>query len=736
MRKLFMMMAILIALASMASADGFPMPIVPRPIPPNFPSNPLLNVKYHHVDVEIDDPAAITKVDQVFVNPYRVELEADYIFPIPENASISSFTAWLGGKKMEAELLDAGQARKIYEEIVRKRKDPALLEYADRGMYRMRIYPIPANSEVRIQIEYRQTLESDYGNVEYIYPLNTEKYSGANLEDCQIDINLKSFEKIGAVYCPSHVTNNERINDNEFRIKYHDENIKPDKDLVLYFTRQKRDFGFHLLSYKGPADNSGYFLGILSPPLDDDMVDIPKNMIFILDSSGSMKGEKFDQAMGALEFVLRDLNAGDKFNMIDYDDDIRPYQNSLIDATQANIHEAIAFAHERYEAGGGTNIYDVLETACRMIPRNEDPTYILFLTDGLPTVGNRDIKTIVDNTNSLNAGRARLFVFGVGYDVNAHLLDRLAEENQGAPEYVLPEEDIEVKVSRLAQKISRPALTDITLEFASAKTDYSYPNPLPDLFYGSEVILTGRFDNAGGTQAVMKGKIAGQNRAYEFPVEFKNGASKDEFIALLWANRRIGFLTQQIRLHGDNNELIDEIIALSKKFGIVTDYTSFLVTGDEHYTADDIIFRGGRTYLREQLKNNAATYNAETGNVAVGQSKNFAGMQNAGQAYENYSVDMDKSQVKSQFSQVGAQNFVNVKGNWVQGDLEEDKFDMEIKNFSSAYFQILENNPSLGRYLGQGDQVRMKIGTQVVQFSNTGQETLNKQELKLLFPHL
>ena len=729
-------MVLCVAFMSLATADGFIMPRPPHPMPPDFPHNPLLNVKYHHVDVEINDPSAVTTIDQVFVNPYHRELEAEYIFPIPENASISSFTAWLGGTKMSAELLDAKQARSIYEEIVRKRRDPALLEYADRGMYRMRIYPIPPNGEVRVKIEYRQTLKSDYGNVEYIYPLNTEKYSGSRLEDCKVDVNIKSFEKIGAVYCPSHITKNKRISDNEYQVTYYEEHVKPDKDLVLYFTRQNKDFGFHLASYRAPGDNNGYFMGILSPPLEKNMPDVPKNVIFILDSSGSMKGEKFDQAMGALKFVLLDLNSGDKFNVIDYDDDIRPYRDILIEATESNVSDAIDYARKRYEASGGTNIYDALETACNMIPSNDHPTYILFLTDGLPTVGTRDINKIVQNTNDLNNGRARLFTFGVGFDVNAHLLDQLSEDNNGVPEYVLPDEDIEVKVSRLAEKISRPALTNISLEFAGAATEHVYPNPLPDLFYGSEVIITGRFDKTGVDQAVLKGKIGGQAKTYEFPVEFKDGSFKDEFIALLWANRRIGFLTQQIRLHGDNNELIDEIVSLSKKYGIVTDYTSFLVTGDERFAADDIIYRGGREYLREQVANNAAHYNAPTGDIGVNQSKNLGSMQSSSNAYYNYSVDLDKKAVTKQFSQIGAQNFINMKGNWVQGDLKEDKFDMEIKNFSPAYFQILENAPSLGRYLGQGDQVRLKIGSQVVQFSNSGQETLNKQELKLLFPHL
>ncbi|KPJ49784.1 MAG: hypothetical protein AMJ41_02370, partial [candidate division Zixibacteria bacterium DG_27] len=194
MRQAVLTLALVLALTSIGAADGV---LIPHPRP-WLPPNPAVDVKYHHVEVEIDDPVALTKIDQVFVNPYGREVEADYIFPIPEGGAVSRFVAWLGGRKMEAELLDADQARKVYEDIVRQRKDPALLEYVGRGMYRLRVYPIPPGREVRIKIEYEQTLSSDYGTVEYLYPLNTEKYSRSNLENCRVEVDITSFQNIGA----------------------------------------------------------------------------------------------------------------------------------------------------------------------------------------------------------------------------------------------------------------------------------------------------------------------------------------------------------------------------------------------------------------------------------------------------------------------------------------------------------------------------------------------------------
>ncbi len=731
MKRIILALALILTGATTLWADGM---LIPRPAP-WMPIDARVNIKYHDVDVQINDPVALTKIDQVFINPFSRAIEADYIFPIPDNAVISHFTAWLGGRKMEAELLDAPNARKIYEDIVRVRKDPALLEYAGRGMYRLRIYPIPANGEVRIQIEYEQALNSDNGTVEYVYPLNTEKYSGSNLERCKVAVNVNSFETIGSLYCPTHQMSIERIGEKAMRAVYDDQNVRPDKDLAIYFTRQTSDFGFHLISYAEPGDEDGFFLGILSPPLDRNRAETNKNMIFILDSSGSMAGEKMAQAIDALKFCLGGLNPGDKFNVIDYDDIVRPYQPGLVSATGANIDGARTFTN-RIRASGGTNIYEALAQACGMIRSSGDPSYILFLTDGQPTVGNTGPEEIIGNTTRLNEGRARLFVFGVGYDVNTNLLDRLAEQNHGLPEYMLPGENIEAKISRLASKISNPALTDLSLSFGRTGTTYLYPSPIPDLFYGSEIILTGRFDHSGSSIAVVTGKIGNRAVRYEFPVRFSQGSSSDDFIALLWANRRIGYLLQELKSHGSNQELLTEVIELSKKYGIITEYTSFLVTGDDISRRKDIAL-DSRGLMRSRGGSINNMMAPESGESAVMQSKKIQSQAQsdklAGPMY--YSVEEAKIEGQPQVvTQVGAQGFFQVGKNWIQGNLKGDRFDMQIKRFSKAYFQLLEKDPKLGKYLGLGDEVRLQVGPKVVQIAETGQETLSESDLKALFP--
>jgi len=610
------------------------------------------------------------------------------------------------------------------------------LEYAGRGMYRLRVYPIPARGEVRMKIEYEQTIKSENGTVEYLYPLNTEKYSGTPLDECTVNINITSFENIGSVYCPTHFIRTERSGDKAMKAVYSERNVRPDKDLVLYFTRQKSDFGFHVISHREPGAQYGHFVGIFSPPLKESFRASEKNVIYVLDSSGSMRGEKFVQAISALKFGLEGLSGNDYFNIIDYDDLVRPFRETALQATSANLKDAMDFTNQ-ISSTGGTNIYGALDLACGMIPRNGNPTYIVFLTDGLPTVGNTNIETIISNTTSLNGGRARLFVFGVGYDVNVHLLDRLANENRGVPEYVKPDEDVEAKVSRLTSMIEYPALTDITLAFGNVRADLIYPNPIPDLFYGSEIIIAGRFYGKGNTNAVVRGKMDGKSTRYEFPVTFSSGSSSDEFIDLIWANRRIAYLLQEIRLHGNSSELVEEIINLSKKYGIVTEYTSFLVTGDERHRGGDIAFDATSRELEKKLESSIDKHVAQrSGRSAVNQSQALKDLQYLAVAPPAAEIDIDgQKQSFGNLTQVGSQGFFKAGDNWIQGNLTGNSFDIEIKKYSRAYFQILEKNPSLGKYLGLGEKVRIQIGTQVVQISDIGKETLTSAELKQLFPN-
>ena len=442
---ILVLMALLVVPSVPAQADGI---IIPEPLP-QVPvvDVPYLTIKYHRVTITIEDQVATTHVDQVFVNEARHEVEGTYIFPLPEEAAISEFAMWVDGVKLQGQVLGRDEARRIYEDIVRRRQDPALLEYVGRDAFQASIYPIPPGGERRIELEYSQVLGMDNGLVEYVYPLNTEKFSARPLEEVTVNVTIRSAEPLKAIYSPSHDVDIVRRGDHEAVIGYEEYDVKPDRDFVLYYTVSPEEVGVNLLSYNpegqrfgSPVRSQGFFLLLAAPKVEvDTQRVIAKDVILVLDVSGSMRGEKIEQAKDALNFVLDNLHEEDRFNIIAFSTSTRSYARGLVPADERG--EARDFVG-RLEASGSTDINRALLEATDMADA-ERPTTLIFLTDGLPTVGEVDVERIIDNVGDATPENVRVFPFGVGYDVNTILLDTIAQNHRGASGYVRPEEEID-----------------------------------------------------------------------------------------------------------------------------------------------------------------------------------------------------------------------------------------------------------------------------------------------------
>ena len=712
MRKyLAWLMTILVCLAALAiaqpaRADGI---IIPIPIPPR-PPEPIksLAIKYHEVDVTIEGQIATTHIDQVFLNELPYDIEGDYIFPLPEGASISQFAMWVDGQRLEAQVLEKDEARRIYEDIVRERRDPALLEYVGRNAFRARIFPIPARGEKRIELEYTEVLPRDGDLVRYAYPLNTEKFSTKPLERVRVTVRLKAREGLGAIYSPSHEVQVVRENGTAATVTYEAQNVRPDRDFLLYYALQGEKLGLNVLSYRAPGED-GFFLLLLTPPAQVPAEHaVPKDVYFILDISGSMRGEKLAQAKEAARYVLEHLNAEDRFNIIAFSSGLRTFapKPQPIEARE----EAYAFVEE-LQAGGGTNIYRALEEALRETVSGR-PQMILFLTDGLPTEGETDTAKIVGRAQELASAEVRLFAFGVGYDVNTTLLDLLAQTLHGSTTYVRPDEDIEHAVSSFFDKVSLPVLTDLRLDFGEVRVEETYPDPLPDLFAGEQIILVGRYRQPGVTTIRLEGRADGKRQVYTFEgAEFRERGGSD-LIPRLWATRKIGHLLTQIRLHGADRELVDEIIALSVRYGIVTPYTSFLV--DE---TEDVLSSEGRRIVAERTFQEQVLAmqpsispgvgggggpSFDTGKGAVDQSM----LQSALRSSETVSAP-EVEQVRL----VGAKTFVLRGGVWTDTLYDPARMRPERLTFGSKrYFDLLRQDPTLGAYFALGQRVLIVWG--------------------------
>jgi Ca-activated chloride channel family protein len=729
-----MVMILLLAAVGPACADGIIIPEPPRPCPACTPPPPIteipnLAIKYHRVKVTIEDQVATTHVDQVFVNESPWELEGTYIFPLPEEAAISEFAMYVDGQRVEARVLEKDEARQIYEDIVRQRRDPALLEYVGRNAFQARIYPIPAHGEKRVELEYSEVLSMDQGLVKYLYPLNTEKFSSRPIEDVSVSIELHSNEAIKAIYSPSHDIAVDREGDYSARIGYEDYDVRPDRDFELYYSISEEDFGLNLVSYRERGED-GFFLLLVAPKLEvDERKVIAKDVIFVLDTSGSMKGEKLEQAKDALEFVLDELNDEDRFNIVTFSTGVRQYDNRLRPAEERK--EARRFVRN-LTASGGTDINRALLEALDQVDE-ERPTIIIFLTDGLATEGEVETDHILDNVDDAAPDNARIFTFGVGDDVNTILLDTMAEAHRGASAYVRPGEDIDEEVSAFYAKVSTPLLSDIELDFGDVRVEDTYPYPLPDLFAGTQLVLVGRYREGGDTTIILEGEVNDRLQSFEYEdIHFRDRGG-DEFIPRLWATRKIGYLLSQIRLHGESRELVDEIVDLSVRYGIITPYTSFLV--DE---TEDVLSEEGRERVAEQQYQAMATATPAPayGAGAVDKSEAEAGLRDS-QAVPMAPAAMPSGAdhggggevlVREVVKYVGDKTFVFQDDVWIDTAYDVDKMTTTKISFGSDnYFELLAARPEWGKYLALGTHV-------IVVLEGTAYEVVEGEALEVEVP--
>ncbi len=690
--------ALLLGTVQPALADGI---IIPDPIPMPEPvplRDTWLTIRYHRVTVTIEDQVAVTRVEQEFVNEHDWECEGTYVFPLPEGAAISEFIMWVDGTPIEGKILDADEARQIYEDIVRRRRDPALLEYVGRGAVQARVFPIPAGGSRKIELEYSQVLPVDNGLVRYVYPLNTEKFSARELEEVSVRIDVRSPDAMRAVYSPTHQDRVYIERDGDYRatIGYEEYNVLPDQDFELVYTVSQEDVGLNLLSYREPGED-GFFLLLAAPPVEVDAGRvIPRDVFLVLDTSGSMDGEKIEQAREALIYVLDHLNAEDRFNIVAFSTGLQQYAQGLRPASEAR--EAAGWVRQ-LEAIGGTDINRALleamaqaDGSAGLTTGRERPTVLIFLTDGLPTEGVTEIEQILDNVEASAPGNVRLFPFGVGDDVNTTLLDTLAEQQRGVSGYVRPYERIDEEVSGFYAKISTPVLADIELDFGDVLVEDTYPYPLPDLFAGSQLILTGRYRDSGATRVTLTGKVNGEQREFVYEGNFR-GSGGDDFIPRLWATRKIGYLLTQIRLHGERREWVDAIVTLSVRYGIITPYTSFLIE------EDDILTAGGQDEAVEKYL--ALPTPSALGAPAAEAADEQAEMREAeGGGWE---MPAEAEQV---VRLVGSKTFKLQDGVWTDTAFDPSLMSTTPIGFGSdGYFDLLTSRPEWGTYMALGERV-------------------------------
>ncbi len=558
---------------------------LPRHRRPVQPDQMSYRIKSIEINAKIDGQVATTQVSQTFVNTGQRQIEASFVFPLPYDGAIDRMTFLVDGKEYEAKLLPADKAREIYEGYMRRNQDPALLEWMGQGMFKTSVFPIPAGAQRTVQIRYTQLLRQDFGINDFLVPLSTAKYTDRPIETFSVKATISTTDKLKNIYSPTHDIQVDRSGDNLAIVKVEIRDFVPANDLRVMFSTDNRSVGANLMSYWPDADQDGYFTLLATPEIRQNSADESrKNVIFVLDRSGSMNGKKIEQARSAAKFVLNNLRPNDLFNLIAYDSTVETFRPELQKFDSTTRAEALAFVEGLF-AGGSTNIDGALQAALGMVTDPSIPTYIVFLTDGLPTQGETSESKIAANAKSANKTGCRLISFGVGFDVNSRLLDRLTRENRGQSQYVRPDEDLEEHVSRLYSKISAPVLTDVKIEylFDQATTgtpaiNRVYPAEVLDLFAGQQLVLVGRYRGQGAAKLKISGRVGNEPHSFEYDVDFAGPSTSTQFsfAARLWAVRRIGEIIDLIDLQGQNSELIDELVRLSTEHGVLTPYTAYL----------------------------------------------------------------------------------------------------------------------------------------------------------------
>lgn len=711
--RIVLLVVLLMLGLSSASAQGI---IVP-PVGGVFTDPSWLKIAYQRVTVDVENQIARTNIDMAFINTGEALAEGTFIFPLPLGAAVDQLVMYINGEAIQAKILSADEARGIYNEIVRQYRDPALLEYLGTGAIQANVFPIPPGETRRIQIGYSQVLEVDNGLFHYVYPLHTGGASRRMIESMSISVNVKSSDPISSIYSPTHNIAITRSEDNkQFRVGYEGSMVVPETDFGLYYGVANETINVNLLTYRESASEDGFFMLLVQPPVtvkSDEIV--PKDVIIVLDQSGSMSGIKWTQAQDAAAYVLRNLNPNDRFNVIAFSTGWRLFSRQL--APVGDAGEAISWIRGLL-AEGGTDINGALTTALEQA-QTERPTTILFMTDGLATEGEIDSRKILQNLKQAAKPNVRVFTFGVGDDVDTLLLDAIVRDHRGTSSYVRPGERIDEEVASLYNKISAPVLNDIALDFGGMQVELLYPAQLPDLFAGEQLTLVGRYRGGNSSANItLSGSMSGSQQNFVYSgLRFSQNAGGEAFIARLWATRRIGDLLNTIRLNGENPELVQSIVNLSLRYGIITPYTSFLIE------EDDILSQQARDRALESVATNTQPLAMTSGSAAVDAADlagNLAGAAapaplggagGGGYGYaeplseENEQAEKDL-RINSTLRTVGSKTFVWQDGKWMDTLYTPDTMQTEKVTFlSDAYFALLAANPALGDYFALGEQI-------------------------------
>ncbi|HJU87923.1 MAG TPA: VWA domain-containing protein [Gemmatimonadaceae bacterium] len=682
--------------------------------------------------MELADQVLRYEVTERFVNRGGRVGEADYMFPLPQGAAFQELKLSIDGELVAGETMSAERARAIYEEIVRRQRDPALVEWMGYGMLRTRIFPINPGEEKTVVVRFQMVArrEGSALRVDYVRGIRREQAEvrrQRGRERTSFTLLYPRTRELGEPYSPTHTLD---IGNDGSRRRV---DVRGDarEVTVLIPVRRGNAAAIAMLPYADGRDD-GFAMITLSPPTGLTR-SAPRDVTFVLDVSGSMSGRKLEQARAAGKQLLATLSPRDRFRLVDFSTDVRTFRDDFVLATPENVRAA-----ERYlddlEAQGSTNIMGALEEALGTRTRGDAARsgaleLILFMTDGEPTVGERDPARIAERADNLR-GSQRIFTFGVGADLSVALLEQLALEGGGTAHFVRAEENPEHVVSVVASRLTNPVVTDVRVRAEGVRLHTMLPSGAMDVFAGQDLVVLARYDGSGRARLRFEGQTQNGPVIWENVVEFPDRERGNNFIPRLWATQRVGWLSAEKRKNGGSREVDDEIKELGERYGIPTEFSSYLVL-EPGMVAD------GVGPVVPELRRGRGGAAAPVAPPAVRQQRDFESAKRASaQRAATSMAEADAVALKDQaergisLRRVGDRVFVLTDGVWTDSRVDDTMKTIRIKAFSAAYFKVLELVPELREVFALGDRVRVAGRDLVIETMDAGTERLSDAELQ------
>ena len=736
MRARFISFLSLFAISAAAHAQGslIPRPCVMRPCPadarcfPCPPSRPTVLKQSSSVKAELVDRVIRYEVTETFVNRGAGIGEADYIFPLPKGAAFQDLKLSINGELVSGETMNAAQARAIYEDIVRRQRDPALVEWMGYGMLRTRIFPIAPGEAKKVVVRFQMVAEreGDALRVDYFRGTQTGdtwlSFSGARDDDSPRSSFVLTYPAdgiYGRPYSPTHsLVTSQRGNHREVKAEGSASEVT-----VLIPIRKSTEPSISVLTY-APRSEDGFALITLSPPAVVTRA-TPRDVTLVLDVSGSMSGVKIRQARDAGKQVLSTLGESDRFKLIDFSTEVRAFRDDFVRATRENVAAASRYL-ESLDASGSTNISGALDAALEGGVPSGRLGLVLFVTDGEPTIGERNPDVIAARVNRLRGDR-RIFSFGVGADLNVALVERLALEGRGTAQFVRPEESVERAVSIVASRLTNPVVTNLRVSAEGVRLVKRHPSVPSDIFAGQDFVLLTRYDGSGRGRLRFDGESANGPVSWTSSVEFPASSRDNAYIARLWATQRLGYLSAEKRRNGRSSEIDDEIRELGERYSIPTEFTSYLVV--EPGMRRERVLQGQVTGVAGGVARGVEAAAAAPSNQARFDAARDAAKQ---RATTNLAAadEADLSSRAQSTRRAGTRTFTLHGETWTDSRKFDSTKVVKIKSFSNAYFELMDAIPELRDVFALGDKVKVTGRSVSIEIGETGMESISSAELE------